>query len=849
MSEALAFDDTHERGIGAGRDGDRRTTEAVRSAERAQPAGTLQRTMGNAQLCRILRMAEPGFAMTAAAGPAAVGAPGDRAGNAPIKRKQCHCDGVSDASDMCAECAAKQGPVQRYATQASGPSHLPPSVARAIQGGGGERLPDANRAHMELALGADLGGVRIHKDPDAAHAANDINARAFTVGQDVYFGAGQHEPGTKRGNHLLAHELTHTLQQASGNVTTQAGPPISSPADPLEREAEAVADSVSDPPSSRPALSPRLTTQPMVQGDWYDFITDTAEAAWSGAKSVGGEIAAGAEAAWSGAKWVGGQVAAGAEAAWEGAKWLGGHIADEVRRIGGAAWECAKLAGHSTGDLLQGKLPTMAELLDMPKPAGDSPVGVMDVILAVVRHPCVRIIPGYPIFAKAAGMLRDVYAFLKGAWQIVQDPDRVISAIRDGLAPMMSGVAGRSRELAGKAITFSDPPQKHLAGIWRHLEPKLEYFGTNWWDVIKETAWDLVWPWPGVGKDLGEIWEKIKAAGHDVRALEISSATDDILAIWRLANQMIGRLYGWFFIASVLIGAIVGAFFGGAGAIPGAAAGAKIALAVGEGLLISTIAAETLTIGKAGFDLVHGAQSEQKNEEDYERVANSSIVLGVTGLLYLLGALAARFARAVINRVAGRVWRLPGQRGRGPRARGDVIEIRVVTAARVRGLILRYSVDWLELIRRDFPGIDLAEDAQIGVTPRPRRAPLYEVRGGRVISVKSTAQLAGDAQSQIRQWVRELQGFSGSGNVSVVNPTSRVLMVATEAPLDAARQAAVRAYAAARGVRLELFANLPPDHPALVFPEAIPVIMAEAGESSGEEAPQPQPAAPGAAGP
>ena len=578
MSEAMAFDEARERGIDAGRDGDRQTMGDDRTIEHAHSTRTLQRTIGNAQLCRVLRMAEPGSAMTSLGDPH----PGDLAGNSPNKPKQCHCDGASGASDMCAECAEQQGNVHRYATQASGASHLPPSVTQAIQGPGGERLPDPNRAHMESALGADLSGVRIHKDPDAAHAADDIDARAFTVGQDVYFGAGQYDPGTKRGDHLLAHELTHTLQQASGDVTTQADTSISSPADPLEREAEAVAGNIGNPreptPSPQQPLRPRLTTPPMVQGSWYDPFVAAGE--W-----VGGKVKAGAGAAWEGAKWVGGKVEAGAEAAWRGAKRVGGWIKDEAVRVGGAAWECLKLTGGSISDLLTGHLPMLRELLNIPKPADDSPIGTMDVIIGILRHPCVRMIPGYTLFAKAASKLQDVYAFLKGAWELVQDPDRITSAIRDGLAPMMSEISGRSRELVEKALSSSPTLRKHLAGIWRHLGPKLEEFGANWWDMLKQTAWELVWPWDGLGKDLGEIWEKIKGAGSHIWALDISSAADDILAIWRQTNGLLGRFYGWFFLASILIGTIVGAFFGGAGAIPGAIAGFEFAMAVGEGIL------------------------------------------------------------------------------------------------------------------------------------------------------------------------------------------------------------------------------------------------------------------------
>jgi hypothetical protein len=590
-------------------------------------------------------MAEPGSVMTSLGDPQQVAL----AGSSQIEPEQCHCDDASRVNDMCAECAKRRGAVQRYATQAGGPAQLSPSVTRAIKGSSGERLPEANRAHMESALGADLTGVRVHKGPDAANAADDINARAFAVGQDIYFGAGQYDPGTKRGSHLLAHELTHTLQQAGGDLTTQADTSVSSPGDPLEREAEAVASSIGDPrepaPQPQRPLRPQLTTRPMVQSSWYDPFVAAGE--W-----VGGKVEEGAEAAWRGAKWVGGKVEEGAEAAWRGAKRVGGWLKDEAVRVGGAAWECLKITGGSIGDLLTGHLPTLRELLDIPKPADDSPIGVMDVIMGILRHPCVRMIPGYPLFAKAASRLQEVYGFLKGAWALVQDPDRITSAIRDALAPKMSDVAGRSRELVEKALASSPILRKHLAGIWRHLEPKLEEFGANWWAILKETAWDLVWPWPGVGKDLGEIWAKIKDVGSDIWALDIDSAVDDMLAIWRKANVLIGRLYGWFFIASILIGAIVGAFFGGAGAIPGAIAGFEFALAVGEGLLISTVAAEGLTIAKAVFDLSGDEQTEKKNDEDYKLIANSSLTLGIIGILYLLGAIAARFARGVMNRVA-----------------------------------------------------------------------------------------------------------------------------------------------------------------------------------------------------
>lgn len=87
--------------------------------------------------------------------------------------------------------------------------------------GGGRPLPAASRAFFEPRFGADFSHVRLHTGLQAARVAADIQAHAFTHGQDIYFGAGQYRPETREGQHLLAHELTHTVQQqalVSGGV-------------------------------------------------------------------------------------------------------------------------------------------------------------------------------------------------------------------------------------------------------------------------------------------------------------------------------------------------------------------------------------------------------------------------------------------------------------------------------------------------------------------------------------------------------------------------------------------------------------------------------------------------------
>jgi hypothetical protein len=87
---------------------------------------------------------------------------------------------------------------------------------------GGQPLSHATRASFETRFGRDFGAVRVHTGTRAAEAAAEINALAFTTGSDIYFGAGRFSPGTAPGDRLLAHELTHTIQQTGGRRLASA---------------------------------------------------------------------------------------------------------------------------------------------------------------------------------------------------------------------------------------------------------------------------------------------------------------------------------------------------------------------------------------------------------------------------------------------------------------------------------------------------------------------------------------------------------------------------------------------------------------------------------------------------
>jgi hypothetical protein len=84
-----------------------------------------------------------------------------------------------------------------------------------LQQGGGQSLSTSERAFFEPRFGQDFSQVRLHTDAQTANLAQAVNARAFTVGRDVVFGAGQYQPRSSEGKRLLAHELTHTLQQSN----------------------------------------------------------------------------------------------------------------------------------------------------------------------------------------------------------------------------------------------------------------------------------------------------------------------------------------------------------------------------------------------------------------------------------------------------------------------------------------------------------------------------------------------------------------------------------------------------------------------------------------------------------
>lgn len=166
-------------------------------------------------------------------------------------------------------------PVQRMQQQIGNQA-----VVRAMRGGGGlgariqsrlgsgRRLPDGVQQQLEHGLGGSLDQVRVHTDGHADDLARSLHAHAFTTGADIFFRAGRFDPGSSKGMHVLAHEASHTLQQARGQVDGQShdGVRLSTPGDRHERAADADAARVArGEPAPTPAPAARRSDAPVAQ--------------------------------------------------------------------------------------------------------------------------------------------------------------------------------------------------------------------------------------------------------------------------------------------------------------------------------------------------------------------------------------------------------------------------------------------------------------------------------------------------------------------------------------------------------------------------------------------------------
>lgn len=181
-------------------------------------------------------------------------------GSRPILQRRCACGThTPSGGGECESCARKR--LQRKAIGHDGDFEAPP-IVQAVLSGAGRPLDTQARAALEPRFGRDFSTVRVHTDARAAESARAVGALAYTVGRQIVFGAGQYNPGSRVGQRLLAHELTHTVQQDAFGAAVSSKLAVGASHDPAEAEADRVADLVT---AGLAAPSVRAAPQALLQ--------------------------------------------------------------------------------------------------------------------------------------------------------------------------------------------------------------------------------------------------------------------------------------------------------------------------------------------------------------------------------------------------------------------------------------------------------------------------------------------------------------------------------------------------------------------------------------------------------
>jgi hypothetical protein len=155
----------------------------------------------------------------------------------PMLQRTCDC-GEHTCGGECDDCKKKKMSLQRQAVGSAGPSIAPPIVHDVLRSPG-QPLDEGTQTYFTSRFRHDFSLVRVHTDQRSAESARAVNAQAYTVGTDVVFGEYRYAPETSSGKHLLAHELTHVIQQRGARGS---GPlMVNRPGDDCESEADQIA--------------------------------------------------------------------------------------------------------------------------------------------------------------------------------------------------------------------------------------------------------------------------------------------------------------------------------------------------------------------------------------------------------------------------------------------------------------------------------------------------------------------------------------------------------------------------------------------------------------------------------
>lgn len=189
-----------------------------------------------------------------------------RAASKGVLQRKCACGNHTPGGGECTACAAKRERMQRSATSRDG-IDSGRADAESIVASGGQPLEQRTRDGMEQRFGHDFSGVRVHADARADASARAVHAHAYTLGDHIVFGQNRYAPGSAGGDRLLAHELTHVVQQRGASGGMQYRKAISHPSDAAEVEADTVAERVMRGDPVRVTQAPSAVVQELDTGE------------------------------------------------------------------------------------------------------------------------------------------------------------------------------------------------------------------------------------------------------------------------------------------------------------------------------------------------------------------------------------------------------------------------------------------------------------------------------------------------------------------------------------------------------------------------------------------------------
>lgn len=227
---------------------------------------------------------------------------------AGMLQRKCSCGKSSGPTGECAECRRRRSPDAQAAPRVTpgerpdegnarqriqlkpGPSLARPAGSRAVRmPGSGQALPEPTRSFFEERFGHSFQDVRIHADATAGQLALDLAARAFTHGHDIYFAPGEFRPDSQSGRKLLAHELTHVLQQRQGRLSTDGGSAQQAASyRQLEMESDRAAQSFVTSSSAIPVK--RRARAGEVQNNTLEDLAELRDLAGQGLEAVAGHL-------------------------------------------------------------------------------------------------------------------------------------------------------------------------------------------------------------------------------------------------------------------------------------------------------------------------------------------------------------------------------------------------------------------------------------------------------------------------------------------------------------------------------------------------------------------------------